>query len=353
MNTPAESQDSSLRVSIIVPAHDNGDDLEKCLDALRTAAGEAEIIVVDDASTDDTAARAKARGGVRVISLQRNGGPAAARNEGARQSRGDIVLFVDADVVVAPDAVRRVARTFAITHADAVFGSYDSSPRASGLVSPYRNLLHHYVHQHGNTDANTFWAGCGGVRRRCFDAVGGFDERRYPRPSIEDIELGERLRAAGHRIVLDKALQGTHLKRWTLRSMIRTDLLHRAIPWTRLILERGTGRSELNLKPGQRASVALTAVALAFLLLGAVRGELLAVSVAATLAVVAINRDLFRFFARARGWPFAVACVPLHFVHYLCGGLGYLYAWLEHQVRPRTNAAPRAVIAARRVTGGD
>ena len=58
------------------------------------------------------------------------------------------------------------------------------------MVSQYRNLLHHFVHQHGHAEASTFWAGCGAIRRAAFDAVGGFDAARFPRPSIEDIELG-------------------------------------------------------------------------------------------------------------------------------------------------------------------
>ena len=47
----------------------------------------------------------------------------------------------------------------------AVFGSYDDEPGAPNLVSQYRNLLHHFVHQTGRTEASTFWTGCGAVRR--------------------------------------------------------------------------------------------------------------------------------------------------------------------------------------------
>ena len=96
-------------------------------------------------------------------------------------------------------------------------------------MSQYRNLLHHYVHQRGQIEASTFWGACGAIRRSVFEEVGGFDEERYPR-CIEDIELGYRLRRAGHRIVLDKNLQGTHLKKWTLWSVIRTDVCCRAMP---------------------------------------------------------------------------------------------------------------------------
>ena len=65
--------------------------------------------------------------------------------------------------------------------------------------------------------------------------MGGHDER-YRRPCIEDIELGYRLRDAGHEIRLCRDLQVKHLKRWRLGDMLTTDLLKRAVPWTRLML---------------------------------------------------------------------------------------------------------------------
>jgi glycosyltransferase involved in cell wall biosynthesis len=341
LTTTVRESESHPRLSVIVPAYNGGTALTECLDALRASVGpEHEVLLVDDASTDDTAARAEARG-LRVIRLARNGGPAAARNEGARQARGDVLLFVDADVVLAPDAIGRVTRTLlADASVSAIFGSYDAHPRAPGTVSQYRNLLHHFVHQTGNVEASTFWAGCGAVRRAAFAEVGGFDELRYNAPAIEDIELGYRLRSAGHRIVLDKQLLATHLKRWTLRSMIRTDLWRRAIPWSRLIFERSEFPGDLNLKAAQRVSVTLTGLAAVFLVLAAWRPEFVLAAVVALAGVVVLNQGLFRFLARERGLAFAVACVPLHLVHHSCSGLGFVLARLELLWGGRLTAEP-------------
>ena len=128
-----------MRISIVVPAHNNADDLLLCLSALeRATPADAEILGVDDASTDDTASRAAAHG-IRVLRRSQNGGPSAARNDGALAAGGDIVLFVDADVVVAPDAVDRVRAAFtADPELAAVFGSYDARPRHPGVISRYR-----------------------------------------------------------------------------------------------------------------------------------------------------------------------------------------------------------------------
>ena len=139
----------------------------------------------------------------------------------------------------------------------AVFGAYDDAPEASGAVSGFRNLLHHHVHAGGAGEAVTFWAGLGAVRRDAFLAAGGFDARRYRRSSIEDIELGMRLAAGGGRLVLDPMIRGTHLKAWTLGSMISTDLVRRGIPWVELLLETregGAPRRTLNLGWRHRAS---------------------------------------------------------------------------------------------------
>ncbi len=322
-----------MRISIVVPVYNSPQNLVECLSALRAlSCPDSEIIVVDDASTDDTSSIAT-RMGARVLRLMKNSGPAAARNHGARYAQGDILLFVDADVVVAPGVVSRVLQVFE-EHPDvaAVFGSYDDRPPAKGVVSQYRNLLHHYVHQNGNPEASTFWTGCGAIRRSVFEEMGGFTEKHAGR-WIDDIELGYRLRQAGHRILLDKTLQGTHLKRWTLGSVIRTDIIYRAIPWSRLILESKKAPDDLNLKRGQRVSLALVGLASVFVLLAAFRLELLALSAAALLGVLILNRGLFAFFARQGGLLFAVACIPLHLLYYLYSGLSYLYAWIGFQLR--------------------
>jgi len=278
---------------------------------------------------------------VRVVRLEKNLGPAAARNIGAHHAAGEILFFVDADVVLAPGALER-AITILETRPEfvAVFGSYDTSPRAHGLVSQYRNLLHHFVHQHGNPQASTFWAGCGAIRRETFLAVGGFDAERFTRPSIEDIELGLRLRHAGHRILLDREIQGTHLKHWKLRTVIRTDITCRAIPWSRLILNSREAPNDLNLKRSQRVSVALVVLATAVLPLALWRVVLLALPLTTLLTVVVLNRNLFTFFRRQRGLLFAIACVPLHLLYFLYSGLSYLFVRMEVQLR-RIIANPR------------
>jgi hypothetical protein len=333
----------ATRLSIIVPAYNNPRDLAECLAALRAQApADAELMVVDDASTDETPAVAVA-GGARLLRLTQNSGPAAARNHGAAHATGEVLLFVDADVVVARGAVDRVMRAFAEDPGlAALFGSYDDDPRAPALVSRYRNLLHHFVHQEGNSQAATFWAGLGAVRRAVFLAVGGFDAARFARPSIEDIELGYRLRRAGHRIRLDRALQGKHLKRWGLWSMLRTDVTCRALPWARLILETRHAPEDLNLRASQRVSCVLSGVALAAALGAPWWWPLVGVSALALLGIAAINRRFYALLWRRGGARLTALGFALHVLYFIYSAASFAYASLEARVRIARGLSGRA-----------
>ena len=176
---------------------------------------------------------------------------------------------------------------------DAVFGCYDDFPGSPNLLSQYKNLFHRFVHQYASADACTFWSGCGAVRKSAFESVGGFDERA---PSIEDIDLGVRLRKAGRRIRLDKSLEGSHLKTWRLGNLIRCDVIDRGIPWTRLILRERDLPTDLNLTMGQRLSAVLTCLMLCVTLVGSWwHPALAALPLVAVLIVWSVDRFLTRW----------------------------------------------------------
>jgi glycosyltransferase involved in cell wall biosynthesis len=342
-NTAQPSRDPAApRLSVIVPARDGAAFLADTLPALRASdlpADQWELIVVDDGSRDGSADVA-GRHADAVVRLDPPQGAAAARNRGVERARGDILVFIDADVSVHRGALRGLREVLEREpDVAAVFGAYDTAPRAPGLVSQYRNLLHHRVHAENRGDAETFWTGCGAIRREVFHRAGGFDESAR---SLEDIELGYRVRALGHRIALRPEIQGTHLKHWTLGSMITTDLFSRGVTWMRLHLEqRRLGRpGTLNLRPAEKLYTLLTGVAALAIAFAAFRREpvWLLVSVVCLSLVLGGNLPLLRWFVRVRGPRFAVGVVPLRLLYYALNAIAAPIGWLQYTLARRKPA---------------
>jgi GT2 family glycosyltransferase len=283
---------------VVIPVRDQADVVGRAVASVlaQTFAG-LEVLVVDDGSTDDTALVARQRG-ARVLRLDRNRGPAHARNRGVEVASGAIVLFVDADVRVHPDAIAVAVDAMRDPGVTAVFGSYDETPGDPGFVSQYKNLFHHWVHQHARTEASTFWTGCGAIRRATFLAIGGFNEG-YRRPSIEDIELGFRLRAAGCRIRLEKRMLASHAKRWRLLDLLRTDVLLRGVPWIALMLRDRHAPRDLNLSSASKIATLVAGLFVVSVLLLPLLGQALAVLPA--LALVAAGILAARLAAPTRG----------------------------------------------------
>ena len=315
-------------VSVIIPVHNSRRHLGRCLNALFSSSySRLEIIVVDDASTDDCAQMGHQKG-VTVLKQENRCGPASARNLGARHAQGTILLFVDSDVVVKADTIERTVQTLASNpETAAVFGSYDDQPAERDFLSQYKNFFHHFVHQNSRTEAATFWAGCGAIRRDVFQEIGGFDQEKYPQPSIEDIELGYRVKRKGYQIVLDKELQVQHLKRWTLTSLLRSDIFCRAVPWSKLVLETREMLRDLNLKQSHRVSSGLVGLWILATLLSVLEPRLACFVVALPLGVLILNWRLYQFFFQKRGFRFAVTAFVAHFVYYLYSGITFAACW--------------------------
>ena len=325
-------------LSVIVPVKNGHNVLPRMLDMLSRSELPREtweLIVVDDGSTDDSVAIASAYADLVIRMPAPSHGPGYARNRGVERARGECVVFLDSDVVVRPDTLTRLAETMMTrSDVDAVFGAYCDEPEAAGVVSKYRNLLHHYTHAQEPGEAQTFWAGCGCVRRAVFVQVGMYDEWRFSRPQIEDVELGYRLSAHGHRILLQPEIQVTHLKRWTFRGMLKADFMDRGVPWARLLAEQralmGPAASKaksLSLRAKEKSNTFFVCLGLLLLALSVRPKDHLLASLGAVCLLIVVLRGLplYAWFFRKRGLVFAICGVVLHMVYYLTAAVSVVW----------------------------
>lgn len=336
-----------LDITIIMPVYNGHNFILKSLPPLieMQRRGEVrEVLVVDDSSTDDTATIA-AQLGARVMPSGGRLGPGAARNLAARVAEGNILWFVDADVIIHDDAARYMHEGFAESGVVAVFGSYDDQPPAQNFLSQYKNLVHHFYHHRGRKEASTFWAGCGAVRKDAFLAVGGFDIDRYKRPSIEDIELGYRLREAGGKILLFPELQSTHLKVWRLLNLLHTEIFCRAIPWSRLMIEHSGIVDDLNVSSMERLRAGLAGL-LFLTMVTALAGFIPWWTVLMMLVLAGwANHSLVALFYRRKGLLFAAMGLAFHQLYYLYSSAAFVYTLIECKLKKLIGQGGRAPAA--------
>jgi cellulose synthase/poly-beta-1,6-N-acetylglucosamine synthase-like glycosyltransferase len=327
-------------ISVVIPAHNAEPFLHRAVASLLASdlpRNRWEIIIVDDATIGGAP---KIDGADSILEIHGTPrGPAAARNLGAEGARAPLVAFVDADVCVRADTLSRMVEHFRRDpELAAVFGSYDATPAEPDFISQYRNLLHHYVHQQKNGEVDSFWAGCGAVRRAAFLEVGMFDAARYVTPQIEDIELGYRMRDRGYRIALDPKIQGTHLKKWTFAGMVNANFRHRGLPYGDLLLERGQLLNSQGLSVGtaDKSSTVLVAMMAITVVVAAVLRDSrwLLGAVVSFAAFVFVNRHLLGWFAEKRGFWFAVRAAVMHLVYHATNVAAIAYSVVRHALRP-------------------
>lgn len=327
-------------VAIIVPAYNAQATVRECLAALRAAMGaNDELILFDDGSTDGTRAIATEAGARIIVGEQRATGPANGRNIAARSARRDRLLFVDADVILHSDAIDLLARAMDRSGASAAFGSYDDQPRSLRATSLYANLRHHFTHQNGQQEATTFWSGIGMIDKAAFVGAGGFDVAQFAFPSIEDVELGMRLIALNQRIILVPEAQGTHWKDWSLWRVWHTDVVRRALPWSRLIADGQVAAPDLNLSRSERRLATLAMAVPLFVALGLFwRGALL-LALAAALLYIWGNRRFFSFLGSHLPGGKLLGAIAMHWCYHIYASTTFASVLIATKLglRGRTN----------------
>ena len=255
-----------------------------------------------------------------------------ARNLAAQNTDKSILWFVDSDVIVWPDGASKIRAAFSGTGVKAVFGSYDDAPDGTPWFSRYKNLAHRFYHQNARREASTFWAGCGAVDAELFREIGGFDVEKYRVPSIEDIELGYRIRKAGGRIILAPDLLGNHLKIWRPLNAMFTDIFRRALPWSRLMIASGSVVDDLNTSRMERAKACIAGVFLVSLLTLPMAPQMWPMTALLALLAVAVNWRFARFLHQNGGVVFAAGSLLYHQVYYTYSAIVFVWCLFEFHV---------------------
>ena len=312
------------RISVVMPVYNAGATLAECLTRLcNSTFADFEIVMVDDGSTDQSRAIA-ANFPVRVVPSSGRVGPAAARNLGARAAEGDVLFFIDSDVMVRPDTVARVAACFERGEVEGVIGVQAADMRHRDLVSQYKNIWMRWTYVRKTGDVPLFYTTAAAIHRDAFLRAGGFDQG-YATPNVEDTAFGQRLAHLGIKVQVDPELEVEHVKRYSLAGLLRTDYM-RAVSLTRLKLRerQDLARNNTSVPGSYMASVPLATLGAPALLLGVVLGApVLAGAAAVALAgTVALNQGFIEAIRASDGWGRALAAIPLLWLELLVVGAG-------------------------------
>jgi glycosyltransferase involved in cell wall biosynthesis len=334
-----QTASDGVLLSVVVSTRNSDSTLRQVLTAIRESElprKSYEIIVVDDASADGSVAIA-ARYADTVVKLTgHQAGPAYARNRGVELARGEVIAFVDSEVVVRPETIPRlVGALLERPDVDAVSASREECSGSPNFVSQYWNLLLSFgEHRHPGRCAQ-FAAACGVVRRAAFLSAGMYDEWRFDTESMESVELGERLLGAGHGVILSSELKVTHLKHWNLTSVCQ-EVWHRS-----RVLARSLGYLRMSAAaPGEVVFTLCRTLIPAVAILGTLMLAAAFVPAphpsakfgVALAALFLTNLPVHRFYAETRGLWFAVVSAPLHILVQIVAAIALCTGWVLRDV---------------------
>lgn len=303
--SPTDTGTTTPRISIVMPVYNSERLLGECLAAVNASTfRDFETIVVDDSSTDRSREIAAAHG-ARVVPSGGRLGPGRARNKGVEHARGDIVFFIDSDVVVRPDTLDRLVTAFDRDPGVAGLMAVQSpTMRFRNLCSVYKNLWMYYTYvRRAGQDVPLFYTTAAAIRRSAFLASGGFDVN-YVDPNIEDTDYGQKLASQGFRIQILPDLEVEHVKGYDLAGLLRVDFL-RSMSLARLKLRKsadGISTNDTSVPTGYILSVPLAGVAVLLLLVGLALGNrtLLLANFLALATILVLNVPFLRLI-RAHG----------------------------------------------------
>lgn len=315
--------------SLIVPVYNRAHFLEKLLKSTRGSSfQDFELIVVDDASSENLGSVAKKYKTI-YIRLKENSGAGAARNAGAKVAKGKILVFIDSDAILFKNALSELAKSFKDPEVKAVIGVYDKKPANPSFFTHFKALRDHSYTLY-EKDLNQPIGGFGGwisaIGKELFQDLGGFDES-YRGAGMEDYEFAWRL-IKRTKIISNPKVRIRHSFGgfWhTLRNFYKRSYL-----WTKLYFKyKRFFSSATNPKEALVAGLANLSTGLLVLSILTLSWKFCILFLTVFAARLYLGRVFLRFVAKERGILFALATLPISHTLYLAVYAGAARAFYE------------------------
>ena len=322
-----------MKISIIIPVYNSSLTLKECLEAIfNSNFKNFEVIVISDNSTDNSVGIAK-QYQCKIIELSENKGPAFARNEGAKISEGDILLFVDSDVIIKKDALNYLSEKFLQNEIDAIQGIYSHEPTYKSIVTQYQMSYNcYYIWPENKKYASTLSTCCFAIRKKIFLNLKGFNVN-FKRASAEDEEFGYFLIDKGYKILILRELNVEHRVNYNLKHFIKKKF-YIYIDVMKEYLRNKTYVKKI--KQTNYAKVLAGIVILGLIILTAIgtiiflNETILYIFLTLNIAFLLLHTGFMRFVGRTKGLTKAFGVVAVCYIDTFLMLVGLLYGSLSY-----------------------
>ena len=322
-----------MKISIIIPVYNSSLTLKECLNAIfNSNFKNFEVIVVSDNSSDNSVSIAK-QYQCKIIELPENKGPAFARNEGAKISKGDILLFVDSDVIIQKDALNYLSDKFFQDEINAIQGIYSHEPTYKSIVTQYQMSYNCYYIWHKNKKYTASLSTCCfAIRKKIFLNLKGFNTN-IKRASVEDEEFGYSLIDKGYKILILRELNGEHRVDYNIRHFVKKKLHS----YTDAMKGYHRNKTYVNkIKQTNYLEVLAGIVILGLIILAAVgtiifpNKTILSIFLILNIAFLLLHTGFMRFVGRAKGLTKAFGVMAVCYIDTFLMLVGLLYGSLSY-----------------------
>ncbi|MDP2924116.1 MAG: glycosyltransferase family 2 protein [Candidatus Omnitrophota bacterium] len=330
------SEENVPLISIIIPTYNSSRTIRHSLDSISNRSNkDVEIIIVDDGSVDNTVKIAEGFG-CRIINLNGDQGLATARNTGAQQAKGEILLFVDSDILLKKEILQRLVEHFKNSDSYVIQAAVSAYCPYKNFSSQYKNLVQYYRFSKMSEFISTVMTTCLAVKRKIFLKTEGFD-LNFKKPTIEDFDFATKLLRAGYKIYLDKQLEYVHMKYFNFWKLIKHQYQQSKGAIKFILRTRCRGVTMKKNEFANKSTFEILRIPLVYLILLSLilnifwKGLFLFATILFVIIFI-ISLDFLKCIKKKKGLKFAIKCFFMGILDSFVCGLGALVGFLEYVV---------------------